>query len=640
MKRWNVLNSQKDKTDIIAVLLSARGLSADQAKAFLAPDYEEGLHNPFLFRDMQAAVDLINKHLQAGNKIVVYGDYDADGVTAAAIMYKTLNFLANKTSSKSELAVYIPDRIGEGYGLKKSAIKHLADEGAKLIITVDNATRNVDEVAYAKTLGLDIIITDHHEAGDVLPDCLIINPKINGEQYPFLGLAGCGVAFKVAQGLLTSPPAPLLKKGEGSHSCSVTPPSPFQGEGWGEVFLKWLLDLVAIGTIADLVPLLDENRVLTKYGLVVLNKTTRIGLKKLMAVAQTNVDRNGNNREVDAWQVGFQIAPRLNAAGRLDHANNAYELLVTEDDAEAVKIAEQLNKTNVERQNITQEIFEQADNDINNNDQILLAVWPGLNCHCEGHSVSEVTKQSREFHDKEIATLRSAPLAMTELPWPSGVMGLVAGKLTEKYYRPALAITNKNGEIVGSGRSIEEFDITAMLEECAEFLSNFGGHKQACGFTLKNREALEPFLDKAKKIAAVKLAGVELTPTLDIDLEINFSDVSEELHQALQKLKPFGVGNPQPKFLTKNLTVVNVWNMGSDGQHLKLKLHPVKSSQGEFNGVKSEDKILFDAVAFSVIDEWKKIKVGDEVDLVYYIDMNEWNGNRSIQLKIIDLKIT
>ena len=676
MRKWNLLakkitdNKILDLPEINPVvlqLLANRGLNAEQIKKFLEPSYAAELHDPFLFKQMRDAVELIFKHLQAGNKIVVYGDYDADGVCSTAIMHETLFFLATlgKTEPAAKIDIYIPDRASEGYGLKKSALKNLAKAGAKLIITVDNATRNVDEVAYAKTLGLDIIITDHHEPGPKLPDCLIINPKLDYEKYPFSGLAGCGVAFKVAQALLTSPPTPLLKEGEGNHSSRTMPPSPYQGEGRpacnpptatqllagsdtgrGEVFIKWLLDLVAIGTIADLVPLIDENRVLVKYGLVVLNKTSRLGLKKLIAVARSGVDKNGNNREIDSWQVGFQLAPRLNAAGRLNHANNAYELLVTEDAAEADKIAQQLNATNQERQRLTEEIFQYADTQVNQEDKILFAVDPNL---------TPALPAGRPNPSPYEGEGRNAP-------WPAGVMGLVAGKLTEKYYRPALAITDKGGEIVGSGRSISEFDVTAMLEECAEWLANFGGHKQACGFTLKpspppamlpasncvavgglqagqpspslagrqakgrggNKSNLEKFLAKAKKIAAEKLADVELTPTLDVDWKINFSDVNEDLYEALQKLRPFGVGNPQPKFLTANLSVVNALNMGADGRHLKLKLQ-------------AENKVLLDAVAFSASEEWKKIKVGDKIDLVYYVDRNEWNGRREMQLKIVDM---
>jgi len=584
-----LIKNNSDLNPIVLRLLTNRGLSEKQITKFLEPDYKENLHNPFLFKDMKPVVELINKHLQNGSKIVVYGDYDADGITASAVMFKMLEFLGCRN-----LDVYLPDRVTEGYGLNKEAIKKLADEKTNLVITVDNAIRNVEEVAYAKELGMDIIITDHHDAPDELPDCLIINPKVEGCGYPFQGLAGVGVAFKVAQALLTSPLTPLLKKEESR----------------GEVFLKWLLDLVAIGTIADLVPLIDENRVLVKYGLVVLNKTQRVGLQKLIEVAQSGVDSKGNIREIDAWQVGFQLAPRLNAAGRLEHANNAYWLLTTEDEQEAGKIAEQLNSTNQERQKITEDIFEKADSAFIEamagkcDDKIIFAVWPGL------------TSSPAPLFGKEGGV-------RDENVWPSGVMGLVAGKLTEKYYRPALAITDKMGEIVGSGRSVPEFNVTEMLEKCAEYLSAFGGHKQACGFTVKPGR-LDEFLVKAKKIAEKKLKGIELAPTLEINLKVDFKDVNEELYEALQKLRPFGVANLQPKFLSSNLQAINIVNMGNEQQHLKLKL----SGGGK----------MFDAVAFFAPEEWKEIKAGDKINLVYYIDMNEWNGSRSVQLKIIDIK--
>ena len=660
MKRWKVIESKikadklqslPDKNPVVLRLLEQRGFSAAEAEKFLAPDYAAQLHDPFLFRDMTAAVALIFKHLQAGNKITVYGDYDADGVTATAVMFKVLNFLMMRQRFPKPqkgfgnlIDVYIPHRESEGYGLNIKSVEQIAAGGSKLIITVDGGIRSVNEVVRAKELGLDVIITDHHEPGEEVPDCLIINPKIQGETYPFSGLAGVGVAFKVAQALLTSPP-PSLK-------LRWTSPTPPLGKGREhEVFLKWLLDLVAIGTIADLMPLVDENRVLAAYGLVVLNKTSRIGLRKLIAVAQSGVDKNGNTREIDAWQIGFQLAPRLNAAGRLDHANSAYRLLATEDEKEAATIAEQLNKTNIERQNITQKIFEYADTQVHPDDKILFAVWPHLSlARIATRSVASGPNPC--LPDRQVSPCQGegnhATVGASPSPyqgegggevWPAGIMGLVAGKLTEKYYRPALAITQKengNGkkEIVGSARSIPEFNVTAMLEECAEFLTNFGGHKQAAGFSLTPQPPLpegegeinlEKFLVKAREIANRALKDTELVPTLEIDIEINFADISDELHEALNKLRPFGAGNAQPKFLSKNLQVVNVTNMGAEGQHLKLRL----LQSGKF----------FDAVAFSISDEWKKIKMGDKIDLVYYVDMNEWNGLKNIQLKIIDIKI-
>jgi len=607
MKKWQLKENKTDEeliknnpdiNPVILQLLFNRGLSIEQLKKFLEPDYQAQLHNPFLFKDMRAAVDLVNSHLAAGAKITIYGDYDADGVTATAVIFKTLNFLIDKNKNTSRIDIYIPHRETEGYGMNKDAVEEIAENGTKLIITVDTGVRSIDEVSLAKERGVDVILTDHHESGEQIPNCLIINPKIKGDTYPFRDLAGVGVAFKLTQALLQY----YLEEGKINGKEK-------------EAFEKWLLDLVAIGTVADLVPLVDENRILVNYGLVVLNKTKIIGVQKLIEIAQSAVDKNGNKKEIDAWQIGYQLAPRLNAAGRLGHANTAYELLITQDEREAIKIAQELNETNKRRQEITQEIFEQADRALTAEDKngpIVFAICPRL-----------ISSRENE-EDKEAAA------------WPAGVMGLVAGKLTEKYYRPSLAITEKDAgagkEIIGSARSISEFNITAMLDECAEFLAHYGGHKQAAGFSLipaisaeDKKSNLKKFLAKAKEIAEKKLKDIELIPGLEIDLEINLADVTEKLHEQLQQLRPFGVGNPQPKFLSKSLKVMNVVNMGADSQHIKLK-------------VKSEKLKVMDAIAFSVVDKWKEIKINDTIDLVYYIDINEWNGKREVQLKIIDLK--
>ncbi len=606
-KKWEIQNGKigndiikqnPDINPVILEILAKRGFSGERIRKFLEPDYKENLHDPFLFKDMNPAVELINKHLQSNSRVIIYGDYDADGITASAVMLKTLEFLGGKN-----LDVYLPDRETEGYGLKKEAIDQLAKEGTNLIITVDNAIRNTEEVNYAKELGMDIIITDHHEPGDELPDCLILNPKVKSEKYPFKELAGVGVAFKLAQAFLRTD-----MKNTKSHEIKI------------EAFEKWLLDLVAIGTVADLVPLVDENRILVKYGLIVLNKTRRMGLKKIIEVAQSNIDKKGNKKEIDNWQVGFQLAPRLNAAGRLDHANSAYQLLITEDKQQAVKIARELNSTNQERQKITEDIFAQADQNIKEQDKIIFAVAPFL----LKEGIRDGYKKDRSNSKDNSQKKHQGIEAISNPLWPSGIMGLVAGKLTEKYYRPALAVTKKKDEIVGSGRSIPEFNITAMLEECAEYLSAFGGHKQACGFTVKS-DMLDIFLAKSKEIADQKLKEVELAPVLEIDMEVSIKDVNENLYKTLRKLRPFGIANPQPKFVSRNLRVADVFKMGGEEQHLKLKLQ-------------SEDKIIFNAVAFNALDEWKEIKIRDMIDVVYYIDMNEWNGRREVQLKIIDIK--
>lgn len=577
-------DAQPGMNPVVFHLLASRGIAPQAMSDFLAPDYAEHVHDPFLFSPMRTAVDVIVKHIRAGNAITVYGDYDADGVTSTAVMVETLRFVTKQLASASVVDVYIPDRITEGYGMNAAAMEAIAAAGTQLVITVDTGIRNAEVVAHAQSAGLEVVITDHHEppVDGSLPPCTIINPKVDGQNYPFTELAGCGVAFKVAQALART----VAQAGGDAFVC--------------ESFEKWLLDLVAIGTVADLMPLVDENRVLVTYGLVVLNKTKRRGLQKLMELSQSNIDRSGQPRTVDAWQIGFQLAPRLNAAGRLGHANSAYELLMAEDAVTASRLARELDATNRERQAVTQEIFAYVDKQSRSHDDMLLgALWPGL-------------------HDGEAGE-----------PWPAGVMGLVAGKLTEAHYKPAVAITAKhNGdgkqEIVGSGRSIPEFNITAMLEECKEHLSHYGGHKQACGFTIKEGQ-LEVFMQQARAIAERELHDAALVPILPVDMEIALRDVNEELYQALEKMKPYGAGNIQPKFVSRRLPVVDIRSMGSDGQHLKVK-------------VQAENKIPYDCIAFNVADEWKALVVGDSIDIVYYVDINEWNGRRELQLKVIDLK--
>lgn len=601
-KKWIVNEKSSDKfisnnlniNPIILNLLISRGFHEDKIWDFLESDYKEGLHDPFMFQHMPEAVNVIFQHLQKDENITIYGDYDADGVTSAAVMYKALNFLIQQMQSKSHVNVYIPHRESEGYGVNTAAVNYLAEQKTKLIITVDTGIRSIPEIALAKKQGISTVLTDHHEPGPDTPDAVIINPKLKGETYPFRDLAGVGVSFKLAQGLL-------------HHAVEhglLTATNK-------DVFEKWILDLVAIGTIADIMPLIDENRVIVRYGLLVLNKTKNIGLQQLIKVAQSAVDNKGNSRLIDSWQVGYQLAPRLNAAGRLDHANNAYQLLISDDFNESVAIASELNKTNQTRQQITKDIFDVAEQYYHTDDKIILAIDKNV------IEIMEGKKSITEINDDNNA-------------WPSGIVGLVAGRLTEKYYRPALVITLKKGgtdfEIVGSGRSISEFDITSMLEECKECFVNYGGHKQACGFTVKNYEYLEKFISKAKMLADKALKDVELIPSIQIDMELTFQDIDHNLLESINKLRPFGQGNSQPKFLTRKVAIIDMMLMGNGANHLKLRL---KDDQGHF----------MEAIAFNITEEWKSFHVGDIIDIVYFLDKNEWNGQVKIQLKIIDLKI-
>lgn len=548
---------------IILQLLFNRGIiKPEQIENFFQPD-KMIFSDPFLFKNMKAAAALVIKHVKEQNLIVIYGDYDADGVTATAVLTEILNIFKAKTN------VYIPSRSSEGYGLNKKAIAELIKAGAKLIITVDNGIRNKNEVAYAKSLGLDIIITDHHEPPpekNDWPDCLIINPK--AEAYAYKNLAGVGVAFKLAQGLieLSRLAKPLKDK-----------------------LIERILDLAAIGTVADMVSLLGENRSLVSRGLKIINQGKRPGLSELIKIAKTN---GNGNKKINSLAIGWQISPRLNSAGRLDHANTAYELLITKNKKEAEEIAKKLNLKNGERQKITETITaycRQIIKEKMSEDKILIVCSPNL--------------------ENEAA----------ETSWPEGVVGLVAGRLCDEYGRPVLAITKIKNEIKGSGRSISEFNIMAAIESSSRYLDKFGGHAAACGFTLKSPEALAEFSQEMKKIASRALNGVELKPKILAEAEINLSDINDEFLEALENFEPFGQDNERPKFLSRGLAVMDKVKMGANAQHIKFRF-------GSIWGV-----------AFSQAENFKDFKIGDKIDAVYYLEFNEFNGRRAPQMKIVDI---
>jgi len=554
-------NSEYSKI-ILQLLFNRRLMKKQDIELFFQPD-KISLSDPFLFKNMKTAVALAIKHIKEQNLIVVYGDFDADGVTATAALIEILNIFKAKTG------VYIPGRASEGYGLNKKAIDQLIKLGAKLIITVDNGIRNKEEVSYAKSKGLDIIITDHHEPPpdkNDWPDCLIINPK--SEDYSYKNLAGVGVAFKFAQGLIK------LSKLDEQLKNKVA---------------EKVLDLVAIGTVADMVSLLGENRTLVSQGLKIINQQKRLGIVELIKTAQIN----GNlYKRVNALNIGWQISPRLNSAGRLDHANTAYELLITKDKDEAQTIAKKLNLKNGERQKITEAITEACRKTIEEKllgDKILIVCSPNI----------------------ENATAES---------WSEGVVGLVAGRLCDAYERPVLVITKIKNEIKGSGRSIDEFNIMEAIESSSRYLEKFGGHAAACGFTLKSREDLEKFSREMKKIVNQALAKVELASKVLIEAEIELSDINDELLKMLEKFEPFGEDNQRPKFLSRGLQITDKMNMGASAQHIKFRFG------------------LIWAVAFSQAENLKDLKIGDKVDAVYYLEFNEFNGRRTAQMKIVDIK--
>ncbi|MFH1427947.1 MAG: single-stranded-DNA-specific exonuclease RecJ [Patescibacteria group bacterium] len=399
-------------------LLYNRGIKEEEAiNIFLNPEFNRDLNDPFIFKDMAKVVDLIIKHIKNENLIIIYGDYDADGVTASALLYEVLSTL------KAKCEIYIPDRVSEGYGLNKEAIEEIAKMGAKLIITVDGGIRNKEEVEYGLKKDLEIIITDHHvppEKAEDLPACLILNPLADVD-YPNKKLAGVGVAFKLAQAIITK--------------------AKLDDEIKNKLVDK-VLDLVAIGTVADCVSLTGENRIFVKLGLEILNKTNRLGLQELIKVAKIN-----NNKDLDTWNIGWQIGPRLNAAGRMEHANSAFELLITRNVDEAKAIARRLNDKNNERQKITNQIAEEIEQEISKKDDLKIII--------------AINKK--------------------EQGWPEGIIGLVAGRICEKYYLPTLVITKTEEGYKGSGRSIPEFNIVEAILKNSKYLEKYGGIRLLAG---------------------------------------------------------------------------------------------------------------------------------------------------------------
>lgn len=539
----------------IAQVLYNRGMrSLEGMKNFLNPSYDEHIHDPFLFRDMEKAVERVQRAIRSGEKIIAHGDYDADGVCGAAVLVEGLKTLG------AQVTPYIPHREREGYGLNKESVEGFAKSGTKLIITADCGISNKAEIESAKNLGMDVIVTDHHQQPlDLPPADAIINPNISGEQYPFRGLAGVGVAFKLISALYKR--TPDMKPG----------------------MEKWLLDLVAISTITDMMPLLDENRVLVRYGLIVMRKTRRKGLLALLASL-----KNGKE-SVDAHHIGFFIGPRLNAAGRLKHANIAYDLMTATDSQEADRLLKRLEQVNDDRKFITELI------------------------------TGEVEAQLGVVNPEQKALFAFGK------NWPIGVVGLVANKVAQKYNRPVFILGEADGNIVASGRSVPQLNIVEVLQASEKYYAKYGGHAAACGFTLKYKEDLEEWKIFMHELISKKLQDTPNDPLLEIESEIRLHDAHAETWKFLSELEPFGQANPRPVFCTKNVLVKEKRALGKDGKHLKLVL-------GQGNDVR-------EAIGFSFGKYHADITAGKPIDIAYEIDMNEWNGQKRIQLKIKDIKV-
>lgn len=559
--------------DIILDLLYQRGLrQKKEIESFLNPDYEKDLHEPLLMKDMKKVRDRLIKAIKQKEKIAIFGDYDVDGVCSAALLNNLLNLFEIRPE------IYIPGRVKEGYGLNAKAVQQLADKDVKLIITVDCGVTDFEEIDLANQLGVEVIVLDHHYVKDHLPAALaIVDPWQKDCQYPFKGLAGVGVVFKLAQAFLNSSFARRNKK--------LIP----------QAFDRWLLDLVALGTVVDCMPLLNENRTIVKYGLIVLAQTQRIGLQVLMRVAgiQPTVDARSLTTNLDSYCLGFILGPRLNAAGRMSHANTAYELLVCQSSQEAEFLAKRLNQKNQERQAKT--------------DQVLTAVEGRLK--------------------------KAGPLAKIifegDAAWPLGVNGLVAGRLADKYCRPSFIYQIEDKLAIGSGRSISGFNMIKALGEVRYLLLEFGGHAGAAGFSL-DKEKLPQLKKALTKVADKKLKPQDLIPQTLIDVEIEVPKASWQTYCQIQSLAPFGRDNPLPQCLMENLEVINIGLVGNGSQHLRLDL-------------KAEDKgqiFIFRAIGFNFSDWAAKLKLGDKIDLVFELLADDWRGPREVQLKIVDLRFS
>ncbi|HCM68638.1 MAG TPA: single-stranded-DNA-specific exonuclease RecJ [Candidatus Kerfeldbacteria bacterium] len=540
---------------VILQLLHNRGMrTQEQIDEFMNPDWGEDIHDPFLFRDMRKAVDRIRLAIWKGESIVVYGDYDADGVSASAILFEALTALGAK-----DVHVHLPHRETEGYGLNIPAVKELIKRKANVIITCDCGTSNWEEVAVASKAGIDVIVTDHHHEPNQMPTPFaFLNPQLSKETYPFKHLAGGGVAFKLIQGLAAEDRKKEKKLSEG--------------------FEKWLLDLVAISTVTDMMPLVGENRTLVHYGLVVLRKTKRIGLQALMKTAR------GRLEDIDTHTIGFQIGPRLNAAGRMDHANTAFELLIERSSEVAAEIAEKLDTKNRERQRLSETMVKEAEKQLVGSDERILIV------------------QGKE--------------------WPVGVIGLVAGRLSDRYHRPAFALGEKGNDIVGSGRSVPSFDITGALAANSDLFSRYGGHTQACGFTMPKKH-LKAFHAAFKKLGR-KIPSKDLIPTEYADAEIGLDDVNWKLYEVAEKFEPFGENNPFPRFVARGVEIVECQKVGKYGKHLRLQ-------------VRHASDLVRKVIAFGFSGH-EALTAGAKFDMMFEVSVNEWNGNRELQLKLVDAR--
>ena len=557
-KKWQIFEPDKNKIEemktkykvnqLLATILANRNiLKEEDIRLFLNPTRND-FYNPFLITDMDIAVNRIIKAIENKENITIYGDYDVDGITSITVLKSFLNDIGVETNT------YIPNRLIEGYGLNKEAIDKISKKGCNLMITVDCGISAIEEIEYANSLGIETIITDHHEAGNEIPKAIaVIDNKRKDSKYPFRELAGVGVVFKLIQAIGIT-----LKLKE-------------------ESYLKYL-DIVCIGTISDIVPLVDENRVIAKLGLLLVAQTKNIGLRSI-------INSSGYNK-IDSNTISFGVAPRINACGRMGKAEEALELFLSKDKNEVNELTNKLNEHNRKRQETEKTIFENA-----------------------------VEKIKEEHLDENKAIIVGGE------NWHHGVIGIVSSKITEMYFKPSILFSfEEDGIGKGSGRSIPGFDLHEALMKCSDTIEKFGGHSMAVGITVK-KDNLEKFKKEFEQIATQSKID-EIIPIINIDAKVDLSDIDKEMVESLKQLEPFGEANKMPVFAFKNLKIDSIRAL-SEGKHLKLTL--------------KDNNYIINAIGFNIGYLANEYRIGDKIDVAGVLEINTFNGVDNLQINIKDI---
>ncbi len=549
------LSERFQSSPVMTKLLNSRGVNTpEEAQKFFSPQLGD-LHDPFLMPGMQRAVERLNEAMGAKERILVYGDYDVDGTTAVALVYKYLS------QFYSRIDYYIPGRYDDGYGISKHVVDNAAAAGVKLIIILDCGIKANEEIAYAKTLGIDFIICDHHVAGEELPDAVaILNPKLENTTYPFHHLSGCGVGYKLMQAFSLS-------------------------NGLPQSALEGYLDLVAVSIAADIVPMTGENRILTYHGLKRLNSNPNMGLRAIMRICGLQ------NREITISDVIFKIGPRINASGRMQSGREAVDLLVSRDAADAMQKALDIDQYNRDRKELDKQITDEA------------------NAILEARGETDSGKKSIVMYNEN---------------WHRGIIGIVASRLTELYYKPSVVLTLTNGVASGSSRSVQGFDIYSAVESCADLLENFGGHTYAVGLSMKP-ENIDEFARRFEKFVAENITDAQLSPTTEIDADLKFEEINLDLLHFLHRLNPYGPGNEKPVFRTAGVIDSGTSKVvGKQMEHIKLDLT-----------TDADRSRTISAIAFNQADKFAEISTGKPFTVVYTIEENKHHAAGSpIQLLV------